>query len=166
MKSERNAVIKNIRILLKALAIDQQVDEETTETGTNNNSSTHQKRIKIDTVHDVLKSFNAFVDSSSDDDDKRPMDKVDDYIKAKISYPKGESLLQRWQKHSIIYKKLSLLACSLLAVPAGSAVSERIFSKTGRILEVRRQQISPESLDSLIFLRNFSVVLYKLKMYY
>ncbi|CAF1262048.1 unnamed protein product [Rotaria sp. Silwood1] len=157
MKSERNAVIKNIRILLKTLGIDQQVDEETTETGTNNNSLTHQKRIKIDTVHDVLKSFNAFVDSSSDDDDKRPMDKVDDYIKAKISYPKGESLLQRW---------LSLLACSLLAVPAGSAVSERIFSKTGRILEVRRQRLSPESLDSLIFLRNFSVVLYKLKMYY
>ncbi|CAF5169092.1 unnamed protein product, partial [Rotaria sp. Silwood1] len=110
---------------------------------------------KTDTVHDILKSFNGSVDSSSDDDDNTPADEVDDYIKAKISYPKGESLLQWWQKHSIIYKKLSLLACSLLAVPASSTASERIFSKTGRILEARRQQLSPESLDSLIFLRNF-----------
>ncbi|CAF3573381.1 unnamed protein product [Rotaria sp. Silwood1] len=154
-KSERNSVIKNVRALLKTLGIDQQVDEETSQTCTNNNASKHRKRIKTDTVHDILKSFNGSVDSSSDDDDNRPADEVDDYIKAKISYPKGESLLQWWQKHSIIYKKLSLLACSLLAVPASSTASERIFSKTGRILEARRQQLSPESLDSLIFLRNF-----------
>ena len=51
--------------------------------------------------------------------------------------------------------RLSQLACSLLAIPASSATSERLFSLTGRILEARRQQLSPESLDALLFLRNF-----------
>ena len=36
-----------------------------------------------------------------------------------------------------------------------SVTSERIFSETGRILEARRQLLNPESLDSLVFLRNF-----------
>jgi hypothetical protein len=30
-----------------------------------------------------------------------------------------------------------------------------IFSETGRILDARRQQLNPDSLDSLVFLRNF-----------
>ncbi len=38
--------------------------------------------------------------------------------------------------------------------PIGTA-SERIFNETGRILEARRQLLIPESLDPLIFLRNF-----------
>ncbi|CAF0936785.1 unnamed protein product [Didymodactylos carnosus] len=45
---------------------------------------------------------------------------------------------------------------SLLAIPASSAKAERIFSETGRILEARRQLLSPESVDSLVFLRNFN----------
>jgi hypothetical protein len=36
-----------------------------------------------------------------------------------------------------------------------SVTSERIFSETGRILEARRQLLNPESLHSLVFLRNF-----------
>ncbi|CAF1458736.1 unnamed protein product [Rotaria sordida] len=154
-KSERNDVIKKVRTLLKTLGIGKQVDEEILHEHTNNSSTKNKKRIKIDTVHDVLKSFNGSISSSSDDDDNESQDEVAHYIKAKISYPKGESLLRWWQNHSIIYKKLSLLACSLLAIPASSAASERIFSRTGRILEARRQQLSPESLDSLLFLRNF-----------
>ena len=55
-----------------------------------------QKRIKIDTVYDVLKSFNGYVNSSSSDDENEPVDQVIEYIKTKISYPKGESLLGWW----------------------------------------------------------------------
>ncbi|CAM4847299.1 unnamed protein product, partial [Rotaria magnacalcarata] len=47
---------------------------------------------------------------------------------------------------------LSRLVAALLSIPVSSATSERIFSETGRILEARRQQLSAESLDSLVFL--------------
>ncbi|CAF2999603.1 unnamed protein product [Rotaria sp. Silwood2] len=147
-KSERNSVIKSVRNLLKTLGIENHDSMEEPVIYIS------KKRIKCDAVHDVLKSFNGSLETSSDDDNE-PIDEVNDYIKTKISYPKGQSLLQWWQNNSFRFKKLSQLACSLLAIPASSAASERVFSKTGRILEARRQQLSPESLDSLLFLRNF-----------
>ncbi len=52
-----------------------------------------------------------------------------------------------------IFSRLSRLALALLCVPASSTTSERVFSDAGRILEARRQQLSRESVDSLIFLR-------------
>jgi hypothetical protein len=58
------------------------------------------------------------------------------------------------EDHSIIYKQLSRLAFALLSIPASSASSERTFSETGRTLETRRQLLSPDSLDALVFLRH------------
>ncbi|CAF1505866.1 unnamed protein product [Adineta ricciae] len=106
------------------------------------------KRAKRDdiSVHGVLKEF---VSNSADDE-------VVEYMKLKINYPEGEGILVSWKKHSAIFPQLSRLALSLLSIPASSAASERAFSETGRILEARRQQLHPESLDSLVcFLRNF-----------
>jgi len=47
------------------------------------------------------------------------------------------------------------IACSLLVVPANSAASEIIFSQTERILGAHPQQLSPDSLGCIMFLRNF-----------
>ncbi|CAF1468502.1 unnamed protein product [Adineta ricciae] len=82
------------------------------------------KRAKRDdiSVHDVLKEFVS--NSTDDEDDNKDYDEVAEYMKFKVNYPEGE---------------------------ASSAASERVFSGTGRILEARRQQLHPESLDSLGF---------------
>ena len=76
-------------------------------------------------------------------------------MKSKVDYQKGEDVLSWCKKHSCIYPQLSSLALSLLSIPASSATSERILSETGRISEARRQLLSPESVDSLVFLRDF-----------
>jgi hypothetical protein len=52
-----------------------------------------------------------------------------------------------------------LLVPSLLAITANSEASERIFSEIGRMVEARHQQLPLGSLDCIMFLRNFSVVL-------
>jgi hypothetical protein len=54
-----------------------------------------------------------------------------------------------------IYPQLSRLAPAMLSISASSITSERIFSETGRILEARREKLNPDSLASLVFLRNF-----------
>jgi hypothetical protein len=41
-----------------------------------------------------------------------------------------------------------------LYIPASSASSKRIFGESGRTLETRRQLLSPDSLDALVFLRH------------
>ncbi len=51
----------------------------------------------------------------------------------------------------------NLLACSLLAIPASSVASERIFIQTERILEALCQQLSPNSLDCIMFFKKLLV---------
>ncbi len=104
-------------------------------------------------VDDVLREFVTNENSSSEDDDT--YDEVMQYMKMKVNYQKGEDILAWWKKHSTIFPQLSHLALALVSIPASSTASERIFTDTGRILEARRQQLNPDSLDSLVFLRNF-----------
>ena len=101
----------------------------------------------------MLREFVSNENSSTDDDE--PYDEVTEYMRRKVNFQKGEDVLSWWRKHACIYPQLSRLAPALLSIPASSATSERIFSETGRILEARRQLLNPESLDSLVFLRNF-----------
>lgn len=61
-----------------------------------------------------------------------------------------------WMNNVVLSFRLSRLALALLPIPANSTTSERVFSEAGRILEARRQQLSQESVDSLVFLRNFN----------
>ncbi|CAF4861469.1 unnamed protein product, partial [Rotaria socialis] len=157
-QGERNKVVQSVKKMLKTVGI----GESSTDvlllpvTDDRETRKRRNKRAKRDdiTADDVLKEF-ASNDDSSNSSDNDSYDEVLEYAKSKVTYQKGEDVLSWWKKHSCIYAKLSTLALALLSIPASSAASERIFSETGRILEVRRQQLSPDSLDSLVFLRNF-----------
>ena len=154
-QSKRNDIIQSVKKMLKTVGY----TEETiavTPTTMNNERKRRNKRAKRDdiAVDDALKEFVSNDNSSDDNND--PYDKVMEYFKNKVSYQKSKDVLSWWKKHSCIYPQLSRLAPALLSIPASSASSERIFSETGCILEARRQQLSSESLDSLVFERNFS----------
>ena len=60
-----------------------------------------------------------------------------------------------WDKWLLNYPQVSLLAKWLLGIPASSATSERIFSSTGRVLEARRQNLSGDAVNDILFLRKF-----------
>ncbi len=143
--------------MLKTLKINQEITElASVTTSTSASTEKKNKRSRNDelTVNDVLRSFSGKGDESSDDDSVDEFDEIHDYMKKKFVCPKDNDILKWWQDHSIIYKQLSRLAMALLSIPASSATSERIFSETGRTLEARRQLLSPDSLDALVFLRN------------
>jgi hypothetical protein len=93
--------------------------------------------------------------SDSDSNEEIDEDEVERYIKAKLVFAKEESLVKWWKKWTVNYPCLSLLALSLLGIPASSATSERIFSATGRILEERRQNLNEDVVNDMLFLRNF-----------
>ncbi|CAF3834344.1 unnamed protein product [Rotaria sordida] len=154
-QTQRNEVVQSVKKMLKTVGI---VEEKLEVIPTNDNDERKKrrnKRAKRDdiTVDDVLKEFVSNENLSNDDDD--PYDEVIEYMKSKVNYENDEDVLSWWKKHSCIYPQLSRLAAALLSIPSSSASSERIFSEAGRILEARRQQLNPESLDSLVFLRNF-----------
>ncbi|CAM4706528.1 unnamed protein product [Leuciscus chuanchicus] len=65
----------------------------------------------------------------------------------------GQSLLNFWQEKS---GGLVPVARKLLAIPATSTPSERSFSVAGRLIEERRTSLSPECVDTLLFLHSNS----------
>jgi hypothetical protein len=90
-----------------------------------------------------------------DDDAEDDLDEVDRYIITKISFSKNDRILEWWNKHSLTFPQLSLLAKSLSVVSASSATSERIFSVSRRVLEKRRQSLNPDNVDNILMIRNF-----------
>ena len=69
------------------------MNADTTERNTSSITNKRRKRIKINLVHDVIKFFYGSSDTS-DNEKIENVDKVAEYIKAKISYPTGQSVLQ------------------------------------------------------------------------
>lgn len=60
--------------------------------------------------------------------------------------------LSWWASKDVAYPCVAALARHILAVPASSVPSERIFSLAGNIVTNKRTKLSPENVDSLIFL--------------
>ncbi|CAM4988370.1 unnamed protein product, partial [Rotaria socialis] len=139
---EKSNIHKATRRMLKTLNILEE-NQEIQQIGPNINIAKPKKKPKKMrkddySQEDVMLEFAlASQDDSSEDDE----DEIERYAKAKLVVSNEESVLQWWKKWSINYPTLSVLAKSLLGIPASSCTSERIFSVTGRILEQRRQKL-------------------------
>jgi hypothetical protein len=77
----------------------------------------------------------------------------EDYLK--MAKPRKNScILEWWKVNSTRLPSLSKLARSYLATPASSSSSERMFSIAGNIINCRRTNLAPETVDKLIFVRD------------
>ncbi|KAK3229655.1 hypothetical protein Dsin_001536 [Dipteronia sinensis] len=64
-------------------------------------------------------------------------------------------LLLWWKTYSYRYPVLSHLACDILVIPVSSVSSEQAFSRSGRIIEPRRNCLTPEMVEVLICVRDW-----------
>lgn len=55
-----------------------------------------------------------------------------------------------WKEYSSKFPNLAKVARSMLAIPATSTASERVFSIAGHIVSKRRANLSPEHVDALV----------------
>jgi hypothetical protein len=78
---------------------------------------------------------------------------LDLYLKANFSSTESTDLLKFWLNFSNVYPNIAKMAKKVLAIPATQFESERNFSASGRTLESRRNRLSPENVDHLLFLR-------------
>ena len=60
--------------------------------------------------------------------------------------------LEWWKLHEITFPMLSKVAKKFLAVPATSAASERLFSRSGKIATPTRASLKPDKVEMLVFL--------------
>ena len=68
---------------------------------------------------------------------------------------KSDDLPLYWQGKERTWPKLSALAKLILTIPATITSSERSFASAGRTMEKHRSQLTPSSVDGLMFLHGF-----------
>jgi hypothetical protein len=75
------------------------------------------------------------------------------YLKTSCSNTESTGLLKFWVNFSYVYPNIAKMAKKILAIPATQFESERNFSANGRTLKSRRNRLSPENVDLLLFIR-------------
>ena len=71
------------------------------------------------------------------------------------SLPKDANPLAHWRDNEAQHVHLSPVARAILAMPASSAPSERVFSTAGLVLRSNRGRLDPEIVEDVVFLRGF-----------
>lgn len=79
---------------------------------------------------------------------------VEDYLNLlpKLSKADGD-ILAYWRSHSTTVPDLARLARKVLAIPASSATSERLFSAAGRTISDQRTNLSGQRAEQLVFIQ-------------
>ena len=95
---------------------------------------------------------NIFGLQTQDSDFKDPKEKEINAYLSEETIPVTESPLQWWFIHQRRFQLLSKLAQIILAIPATSSPSEKVFSKVGFIVNEYRSSLSSSIVDKLVFL--------------
>lgn len=66
--------------------------------------------------------------------------------------PRTSNPLVFWSAHKCAMPELFEMHLKYLCTPATSVPSERVFSKTGMLTNLRRNRLSPKNLDQIVFL--------------
>ena len=93
-----------------------------------------------------------FQDLFDPEDSGQQRAELSDYVNLKVS--KDVEIMQFWRDNKLLFPKLFRVARKVLCVPATSAASERVFSTAGRLLDKRRTTLSPDNVNSLLFLHS------------
>ncbi len=80
---------------------------------------------------------------------------VDDGVWIPLNDDEGNFLnpLDWWRDNATTYPNLALLALEYLAIPATSAPSERVFSRAGKLLTMKRASLSPDIAERMMFIK-------------
>lgn len=66
--------------------------------------------------------------------------------------PRNQDPLQWWRENEAMFPLLKNVAKRYLCIPATSVPSERLFSKAGELISHRRNGLSPNNVDMVLFL--------------
>lgn len=76
---------------------------------------------------------------------------VENYLNCELS-SNDETILEWWRDNEIFFPQLAIIAKQMLAIPASSVSSERVFSLAGNILSKKRSRLTAANVDTFIFI--------------
>jgi hypothetical protein len=119
-------------------------------TGANLDTSPPQKKSAL------AELFGETFACSKDMDSKTPADIIKEevafYLAASGIAVDGDPLTW-WKSNECKYPHIAKMARCYLAVPGSSVPSERVFSTAGDIVSAKRSTLSPDHVDTLVFLK-------------
>lgn len=74
---------------------------------------------------------------------------------SELPEPRGTDVLVYWKSRQEVYPALAKMAMTFLAIPATSAPSEGVFSKTKNILGPQRASLSSLNVEVLLCLKDW-----------
>ena len=93
-------------------------------------------------------------------ENSQPTEKDDSKIKQEMAIfekieiaKKEESVLNWWRHHENTLPTLARFARKVLAIPASSGKSERVFSNGGNFVTAKRTRLNPQKVQNLIVIK-------------
>lgn len=127
-----------------------------------NSSSSNKESSDDDTeTADSLWSFhNELVskkasENSEDNNERMPTDLK--HFLNQPTIPIHENIIKFWDVHKMMYPNIAKIAEPYLSLIATSVPSERLFSKAGNIMNAKRNRLSGEKLQQLLFLSSLNL---------
>ena len=85
---------------------------------------------------------------------------IDRYLSVEtIPFEDNEAfdILEWWKKQQIKYPVLSIIARDVLTVPVSTVASEAAFSAGGRVVSKKRCNLSPQAIEAVVCLKDWSL---------
>ena len=147
----RDEIYTNTRRILELLGISQAQAPSSSMSTARRGGGVKKRKNNLISENDVIQEYAG----AAEEEDEPDPDEVNRYLTTTLSMSNSDTLLGWWNKHSLLFPQLALLARSLFGVPASSATAERVFSSTGLILNKGRQSLNPDIVDDILMIRNF-----------
>ena len=146
---DRRKTLEDVRAILNTLSLLARTDRESDADDDEGDAVCQSdKRGKFDLASEYLQ------ERISKQSRREKTDEISLYDKLPLTkLPEDHNVMQWWHSAEHAYPALRTHALMVLAVPASSASSERLFSAAGRVLEKRRQSLSAKSVDAILFVR-------------
>lgn len=98
--------------------------------------------------------FSGFINSPNLTIEESVADEVNRYSFCHVNIDINFNALEWWDHHVTEYPRLSKFAKQILAIPASSAASERVFSAAGNLITEKRNRLGPNSVNNILFLNS------------
>jgi len=93
-------------------------------------------------------------ENSEDNNERMPTDLK--HFLNQPTIPIHENIIKFWDVHKMMYPNIAKIAEPYLSLVATSVPSERLFSKAGNIMNAKRNRLSGEKLQHLLFLSSLN----------
>lgn len=127
-----------------------------------NSSSSNKESSDDDTeTADSLWSFhNELVSKKASENSEDNNERMPTNLKHFLNQPTipiHENIIKFWDVHKMMYPNIAKIAEPYLSLIATSVPSERLFSKAGNIMNAKRNRLSGEKLQQLLFLSSLNL---------